>query len=93
MMWGEMSGDHQVKYAASWNDILPISQKVLNYPGNTGNSASYAVSGYHIQDINMNGSVKYAGSNNDVLMISQNVLNNPKNIIQSASFPILKHVE
>lgn len=94
VMWGgNSSGDDRVKYAASSNDVLPISQKVLNDPGNTINSASYVVNGYHIQDINMNGGVKYAGSNNDVLMISQNVLNNPINLIQSASFPILKHVE
>jgi hypothetical protein len=94
IMWaGNSSGDHQIKYAASSNDILPISQKVLNDPGNIINSASYVVNGYHNQDTNMNGGVKYAGSNNDVLIISQNVLNNSKNLIQSASFPILKHVE
>jgi len=60
MLWcGNVLRDEQVKYTGSFNDRDPILIAI----GGTIPTAS--VSGYRIEDVNLDGSVKYTGSLND----------------------------
>jgi len=66
----------QLKYNGSQNDRAQI----LNVVGNT--TPLNVVTGYYLEDVNMNSQVKYSGSNNDRVIILNNVgASTPLNII------------
>jgi hypothetical protein len=75
-VWGLLAGNtnlkangtsFQVRYNGSNNDRVPI----LNIVGPT--TPLNVVSGYLIEDVNLNGQVKYSGSNNDRIIILNNI--------------------
>jgi hypothetical protein len=69
------SGKQQITYNGGGNDRVAI----LNV---LGNNQVATLTGYHIQDVNMNGIVLYNGSNNDRVILLNNLLGNQANSIK-----------
>jgi hypothetical protein len=67
-LWaGNSLPDHVIRYVGFENDRDPLLQRIGGIvPTNT-------VNGYHMEDLNADGSVKYVGLNNDRDIILQNI--------------------
>jgi hypothetical protein len=81
-LWmGNVVNNHNLKYTGSGNDRDPILVKVgSTVPTNT-------VSGYNVEDCNLDGVVKYTGSGNDRDPILLNVGNTTPNNVRVEQMP------
>jgi hypothetical protein len=67
-LWaGNVIQDEKLSYLGLNNDRLPIYNRI------GAASLTATVTGYHVEDVNMDGIVKYLGSNNDRLIIYVNI--------------------
>jgi hypothetical protein len=71
MISGDINHDNLLKYSGPANDRSLILQKILSVVG--GTSITPTISGYHKEDLTMNGQVKYSGPGNDAALIIQNL--------------------
>ncbi len=88
-MWaGNVNGDSIVQYSGTRPDTPNILSIVLNDPGNFLNFPTYAVVGYNVNDVNMNGNSQYSGITPDAPFILQNVLAHPGNFLNFSTYQI-----
>ena len=88
-LWaGNANNDQLVQYSGTSPDTPSILSNVLNDAGNFLNFPTYTVSGYNMNDINMNGSSQYTGTEPDTPFILQNVLAHPGNFLNFSTHPI-----
>jgi len=64
----------------------------LNASGNFLNFPTFAVMGYNIHDVNMDGTTQYAGTAPDTPFILQNVLASPANFLGFSTFSIIEQL-
>jgi hypothetical protein len=69
-------------------DTPSILSVILNDPGNFLNFPTYAVVGYNVNDVNMNGNTQYSGVAPDTPFILQNVLAHPGNFLNFSTYQI-----
>lgn len=92
-MWaGDVDDSNSIKFSGASNDSNPIKDKILSAPGNVLNLLTYSYSGYHNEDINLNGNAKFSGSGNDSNLIKDNVLNHPGNILNLLTYSITEQL-
>ncbi len=92
-MWcGNANADTVVQYSGTTPDTPAILSEILNDPGNFLNFPTFAVSGYNVNDVNMNGNTQYSGTNPDVPFILQNVLAHPGNFLNFSTYQIIEQL-
>ncbi|WP_298516759.1 BspA family leucine-rich repeat surface protein [uncultured Kordia sp.] len=92
-MWsGNTNNDAVVQYSGTTPDTPSVLSEILNDPGNFLNFPTYAVSGYNVNDINMNGSTQYSGTSPDTPLILQNVLAHPGNFLNFSTYQITEQL-
>lgn len=92
-MWaGNANGDTVVQYSGTTPDSPSILSLVLNAPGNFLNFPTYTVTGYHNEDINMDGNTQYSGTTPDTPFILQNVLAHPSNFLNFSTHQIIEQL-
>lgn len=90
-LWaGNALPDNKVVYQGTGNDPEVIRMKIMSAPGNqTLQLPFYQLSGYYVEDVDMNGTVIYAGTGNDLEFIYQNIIkNHPGNTLLQNNFII-----
>ncbi|WP_298514864.1 hypothetical protein [uncultured Kordia sp.] len=88
-MWaGNVNGDAIIQYSGTNPDTPAILSVILNDPGNFLNFPTYAVVGYNVNDVNMNGNAQYSGVAPDTPFILQNVLAHPGNFLNFSTYQI-----
>lgn len=80
-LWaGDTDGNNSVSFGASPSDITPISNAVINDPGNPSfNPLWFGAATYSNADSDMNSFVQFGSSPSDITPVSASVLNNPAN--------------
>ena len=92
-MWsGNANGDTVVQYSGTNPDTPDILSEILNDAGNFLNFPTYAVSGYNVNDVNMDGNTQYSGTNPDTPFILQNVLAHPGNFLNFSTYDIIEQL-
>lgn len=92
-MWaGNADGNNNAKFAGPSNDSNVIKDYILAAPGNILNLLTYIYSGYHNEDINMNGGARFSGASNDANVIKDNVLAHPGNILNLITYSIVEQM-
>ena len=100
-VWGLWAGNteqselqNRIRHNSSPSDATSVANVVINYPGNTFKSSSYAGFNnvYSIYDVNMDAKVHYNASPSDVIIIQNNVITHPANTFNSTSYSILEQL-
>ena len=92
-MWsGNANDDTVVQYSGTSPDSPDILSEVLNNAGNFLNFPTFAVSGYNVNDVNMDGNTQYSGTNPDTPFILQNILAHPGNFLNFSTYQIIEQL-
>ena len=65
MQVGDFNQDRKVIYQGPQNELFYLTTKVLSSSDNVDHASNHMVYGYHLTDLNMDGTIMYAGPNND----------------------------
>lgn len=66
VLWlGDANGDKKVVHVGPYNDTFHLFSLVASAPGNPSHNVNFMVSGYLVQDYNMDGFAIFNGPNND----------------------------
>jgi hypothetical protein len=88
-LWaGNVNGDDVIQYSGTNPDSPSILSEVLNDSGNTLNFPTFIVTGYKVQDVDMDGNTQYTGTAPDTTILLQNVLSHPENTLNFSTYPI-----
>ncbi|MEM6684968.1 MAG: leucine-rich repeat protein [Bacteroidota bacterium] len=92
-MWaGNANEDTIVQYSGTNPDAPVILSLVLNDPGNFLNFSTFAVNGYNVNDLDLDGRIQYEGIAPDAPFILQNVLAHPGNFLNFSTFQIIEQL-
>ncbi|WP_452226113.1 hypothetical protein [Lacinutrix cladophorae] len=88
-LWaGNANGDEVIQYSGTNPDAPNILSEVLNNPGNILNFPTFIVTGYKVQDVDMDGNTQYTGTEPDTPILLQNVLSHPENGLNFSTYEI-----